>query len=188
MAVNETRVTMFGYAGKDPVPIGLSGNTPICSFRLGSTPAYYDPSKQAWKNRHTTWVTVKAFRALAEHVLRSVHKGDPVLVTGQLITETWIKDGEEHSALTLQADGVGHDLNQGVDVFSRIRRTGDRSDLHPAVVGGPGPDAEGDRDALSPCQGGPLLPVEGDAGAAASGQVRDGPGKENASAMMADAF
>lgn len=122
MAVNETRILMFGFVGKDPIRIGQPGSTPICSFRLGSTPGYFDGGKGTWVRRPTTWVTVKAFRTLAMNLLQSLHRGDPVMVTGSLVTEEWTtKDGQSHSSLVLEADGVGHDLNLGQGTFARVR-------------------------------------------------------------------
>lgn len=56
------------------------------------------------------------------NLLQSLHRGDPVMVTGSLITEEWTtKDGQSHSSLVLEADGVGHDLNLGQDTFTRVR-------------------------------------------------------------------
>ena len=121
MAANESKVSMFGFVGKAPVRIGQPESAPVCTFRLGSTPAYYDAAKGAWVRRPTTWITVKAFRNLAVNLFRSLHKGDPVMVTGSLVTEEWTKEGQLHSSLVLEADGVGHDLNLGQGVFTRVK-------------------------------------------------------------------
>ena len=87
----------------------------------GSTPAYYDAAAGVWKRKSTTWLTVKAFRTLAVNALACLHKGDPVMVTGSLVTEEWTTDGQPHSSLVLIADGIGHDLARGQDTFTRIR-------------------------------------------------------------------
>lgn len=121
MAANESRVLMFGFVGKDPTRIGQPGSTPVCSFRLGSTPAYYDTARGVWTRRPTTWITVKAFRSLAMNLLQSLHKGDPVMVSGGLVTEEWTSGGQPHSTMVLEADGVGHDLNLGQGSFIRIK-------------------------------------------------------------------
>ena len=42
-----------------------------------------------WVDGETTWYTVTAWRALADHVRDSVLKGDAVIVHGRLRTETW---------------------------------------------------------------------------------------------------
>ena len=121
MSINEIKTTVFGFMGTQPARLGQPGATPVCSFRLGSTPAYYDAAAGVWKRKSTTWLTVKAFRTLAVNALACLHKGDPVMVTGSLVTEEWTSDGQPHSSLVLVADGIGHDLARGQDTFTRIR-------------------------------------------------------------------
>ena len=77
-------VTIVGYVGSEPAIFDKAKGA-ICSFRLGCTRGYYDAA-HVWRSFPTTWITVKTFRRLAEHVHRSVRKGDPVIVTGQLNT------------------------------------------------------------------------------------------------------
>ena len=126
MSINEIKTTVFGFMGTQPTRLGQPGSTPVCSFRLGSTPAYYDTAAGVWKRKSTTWLTVKAFRTLAVNALACLHKGDPVIVSGSLVTEEWTSDGQPHSSLVLVADGIGHDLARGQDTFTRIR-SGDAS-------------------------------------------------------------
>lgn len=121
MSINEIKTTVLGFMGTQPARLGQPGTTPVCTFRLGSTPAYYDAAAGVWKRKSTTWLTVKAFRALAINALACLHKGDPVMVTGSLVTEEWTSDGQMHSSLVLVADGIGHDLAHGQDTFTRIR-------------------------------------------------------------------
>ena len=135
MAINEIKTTVFGFMGTQPTRLGQPGSTPVCSFRLGSTPAHYDAAAGVWKRKSTTWLTVKAFRTLAVNALACLHKGDPVMVTGSLVTEEWTSDGQPHSSLVLVADGIGHDLARGQDTFTRIR-----SDTAPIDEGADGPD------------------------------------------------
>ncbi len=121
MSINEIKTTVFGFMGTQPSRLGQPGATPVCSFRLGSTPAYYDAAAGAWKRKPTTWLTVKAFKTLAVNALACLHKGDPVMVSGSLVTEEWTSDGQPHSSLVLVADGIGHDLARGQDAFTRIQ-------------------------------------------------------------------
>ena len=113
-------VTIVGYVGNDPALFG-KGRSVLCSFRLGCTRGYYD-AERVWHSFPTTWVTVKTFRRLAEHVHRSVRKGDPVIVAGQLNTEMWTQDNTERSRLVVEASSVGHDLNGGTAMFHKTER------------------------------------------------------------------
>lgn len=186
MAANESKVSMFGFVGKAPVRIGQPESAPVCTFRLGSTPAYYDAAKGAWIRRPTTWITVKAFRNLAVNLFHSLHKGDPVMVTGSLVTEEWTKEGQLHSALVLEADGVGHDLNLGQGAFTRVKPEevdspgrkdpwDDRADL------GAG-NTRDDSEALGAGTGGGGSPGQGMAGSDTANE------KAKASTQPVDAF
>lgn len=119
-------ITIVGYVGNEPAIFSKAKGT-ICSFRLGCTRGYYDAS-HVWHSFPTTWLTVKTFRRLAENVHRSVRKGDPVIVTGQLNTEVWTQDNAERSRLVVEASSVGHDLNGGAVIFQKSGRTASRPD------------------------------------------------------------
>ena len=135
MSINEIKTTVFGFMGTQPARLGQPGATPVCSFRLGSTPAYYDAAARVWKRKSTTWLTVKAFRTLAVNALACLHKGDPVIVSGSLVTEEWTSDGQSHNSLVLVADSIGHDLARGQDTFTKIQ-----SGAGPVDEGAAGPD------------------------------------------------
>ena len=110
-------VTVNGNLGSDPRSLG-NGNTPICSFSLGVTDGYFNRQSGQWVSRPTTWLRVKAFRLLAANIMASLHKGDPVIITGQIGTETWQNsNGDEQSTMVITATNVGHDLAMGRSVF-----------------------------------------------------------------------
>nr|NLI51160.1 single-stranded DNA-binding protein [Propionibacterium sp.] len=88
-------------------------------FRLASTRRQRGQDGQ-WGDVGTTFVTVVAWRALADGIWASVTKGDPVIVSGRLATDQWVdRNGELQSRLTLAADAVGHDLTRGRTRFSK---------------------------------------------------------------------
>jgi len=88
-------------------------------FRLASTRRQRGQDGQ-WGDVGTTFVTVVAWRALADGIWASVAKGDPVIVSGRLATDQWVdKNGELQSRLTLAADAVGHDLSRGRTRFAK---------------------------------------------------------------------
>ncbi|MFL6047264.1 MAG: single-stranded DNA-binding protein [Propionibacteriaceae bacterium] len=113
----EAQVHITGYAGTE---VESRGNGTVSTFRLACTPRIR--TKSGWSDGNTTWIEVACFRTLAQHVAKSVHKGDPVLVVGKLRTNVWEKDGQTHERLVLEADMVGHDLNRGTSVFQRAPR------------------------------------------------------------------
>ena len=110
-----------GFVAAEPVAFGQAQGLQACSFRLGCTRRYYSSATQTWNEHPTTWITVKAFRSLASNVRLSVRKGDPVIVTGVLNTETWQHDGTNRSRIVIEATSIGHDLALGVSNFQRTK-------------------------------------------------------------------
>lgn len=110
-------VTVVGWAATKPREI--TGRVPFTSFRVATTPRYYDNSRGAWTDGHTEWLTVKVFRDVALNVAASVNKGDPVVVHGRLRTEEWEGENGPRSGLVLEASALGHDLTRGRAVFAR---------------------------------------------------------------------
>ena len=114
-------ITINGFVAADPVSFGQAQGIEACSFRLGCTRRHYNSTKGEWIEHPTTWMTVKAFRSLATNIRFSVHKGDPVVVTGVLNTENWQHDGTSRSRIVVEAAAVGHDLALGVSSFQRTK-------------------------------------------------------------------
>ena len=113
-----------------------NNTVPVASFRLAHTPRVRRNGE--WGDAPTTWITVTCFRALAENVKASLHKGHPVVVAGRLRTNVWSKDGTTYERLTLEATTVGHDLTRGTATFFRATTEGsveDREDSLREVLG-----------------------------------------------------
>ncbi|WEV47304.1 single-stranded DNA-binding protein [Bifidobacterium sp. ESL0690] len=117
-------VTISGFMGADPQSFGKEGGPAAVSFRIGCTTRYFNPAVNEWRDRPTTWIAVKVFRQLAENVYSSLHKGDPVIATGNLATEEWTRDGTKHSKIVMEATSVGHDLSFGTSTFRRVKLSG----------------------------------------------------------------
>ena len=72
-----------------------------------------------WRDGIPVLHNVSAFRALAENVARSMKKGDPVTVTGDLEFRSYEKDGAQHEARRIVAEVVGLDLRFGTTSYER---------------------------------------------------------------------
>jgi single-strand DNA-binding protein len=115
----DAHVHLTGNVGGD---VEYRNNTlPVASFRLACTPRIRKAGE--WVDGPTTWLTVTAFRSLAENLAGSLRRGDPVLVSGRLRTNVWNRDGVEHERLVLEATSAGHDLTWGTSAFRRAART-----------------------------------------------------------------
>jgi len=123
--MNDLTVTVAGWVATEPKSnVGPTG-VRVTSFRLASTSRYFDRDKGEWVDGRTEWFTVRTFRSGAITVLNSIHKGQPVLVTGRFRTSDWESDAGTRTDLNIDAASVGHDLTRGTATFHR--GTGDES-------------------------------------------------------------
>jgi single-strand DNA-binding protein len=119
-SMQETVVTLHGWVGND-VTLRKVNDSSVANFRLASTPRVKRKGK--WQDGDTTWFTVTAWRALADNITDSVHKGDAVIVHGRLRSEIWQReDGQRSTTLVVEATLVGHDLCRGTSAFVRATR------------------------------------------------------------------
>ncbi|MET0449782.1 MAG: single-stranded DNA-binding protein [Aeromicrobium sp.] len=115
-------LTFHGHVGTE-VALREGAAVPWIMFRVASTPSVWDQASRSWRDLPTTWMTVKAFRQLAQNAADSLSIGDPVVVTGRLRTETWSsKEGEARESLVLEATLIAHDLTRGVTRFRKVDR------------------------------------------------------------------
>ena len=121
--MNETRVVLCGNVASDVRRLRTDADVTMAKFRLAVTKRRRDQSTGEFEDLHTSFYSVTAFRSLAENVLASVGKGDPVVVTGELrVGEYVTKDGEPRLSIDVDASAVGHDLSRGRTRFSRMSR------------------------------------------------------------------
>jgi single-strand DNA-binding protein len=119
---NDTVLTFHGHVGT-PVEVREGSAVPWVLFRVASTPSQWDQATRAWRDLPTTWLSVKAFRQLAQNAADSLQVGDPVVVIGRLRTETWTtKEGEARESLVVEASLIAHDLSRGVTRFRKVDR------------------------------------------------------------------
>ena len=162
MAGQQGTITLTGNLGMDPVGFSRDPNNPACSFNVGVSSGYFDQSSQSWRSRETVWIKIRAYRALAANVMRSLHKGDAVVVTGALRMDRWAKDGMNRTAIVMDASAIGHDLSYGTSVFSRSNRV--QGGSGGANGNGDGPYADGYADGRGGANGAGVDPfVQGDA-------------------------
>ena len=124
--MNEPFITLSGNVAAAPT-LRMAAGTPVTSFRVGATPRRYDKATDTWTDAETLWFTVTAWRALAEHCVTSIAKGDKVVVAGRLSQSTWKpEDGSAPRAgLEVDAASVGLDLSRSSALSAR-RSNGSR--------------------------------------------------------------
>ncbi|NYG56539.1 single-stranded DNA-binding protein [Nocardioides perillae] len=117
--MHEPEITLRGWLGSDVTVTETSGG-PLASFRVGCTPRRR--REGGWEDLPSVWFTVKAWAHLARNAADSLRQGDPVVVQGRLVAESWRRDdGTRASRHVVVADAVGHDLVHGAGSFTRRR-------------------------------------------------------------------
>ncbi|MDR0433259.1 MAG: single-stranded DNA-binding protein [Bifidobacteriaceae bacterium] len=112
---NPIEVTVRGRLAAEPVLLTSASGIQFTRFRLASTPRIHDRALGTWSDGQTEWLTVTVFgKQFALNVARSLHKGQPVVVSGFFTTGAWTdKEGRPRTELRILARTVGHDLFWG---------------------------------------------------------------------------
>ncbi|MCB5911046.1 single-stranded DNA-binding protein [Streptomyces pinistramenti] len=149
--MNDTLVTLVGNAATAVEHRQTAAGVAVARFRLAATPRRWDKARERWTDGETSFYTVRAWRALADHVAASVAVGEPLLVQGRLR----LREGEQPPerggarwfAAEVDALAIGHDLSRGTAAFRRSPRG--RTDQVPIqqAQGGRVSEAEGIPDA-----------------------------------------
>ena len=109
--MNETTLTMAGNLVADPELRYTPTGAAVVNFRIASTARY--KGENGWQDGDTLFMSVTAWRDLAENVAESAQRGTRVIVTGRVKQRTY--DGREGGKVTvyeLEAADVGISLQR----------------------------------------------------------------------------
>ena len=111
-------ISIVGNVATDPrrnTPNGVA----ITSFRLAVSQRRLDKATGEWVDGATNWYSVSAFRALGDHALHSIKKGDRVFVSGRLRIRDWTAGEKSGTSAEVEAESLGHDLLWGTTTFTK---------------------------------------------------------------------
>lgn len=99
-------VTVIGHLGRDPEMKYTSSGVAVTSFSVATSRKWTDAAGAAQEK--TTWFRVSAWRKLAETCNQYLHKGQLVMVEGEIDASAYTpKDGgEPRATLELRANTV----------------------------------------------------------------------------------
>lgn len=118
--MNETMITIVGNVISEVKPRRTADGVKLVSFRVASNERRFDRTTEQWVDGDRLYVTVTCWRKLAQNVLVSLMKGDPVIVMGRLYTRGYEVEGNKRSVTELEAHAVGPDLTR---CFTELRRS-----------------------------------------------------------------
>ncbi|MFH8347019.1 single-stranded DNA-binding protein [Streptomyces sp. NPDC018045] len=123
----ETMVTLVGNAATAVEHRQTTTGASAVRFRLATSARRWDKERGCWVDGDTSFYTVRAWRALADHVAASVSRGEPLVVHGRM--RVWDRElpeekgGQRRVSVEVDAVAVGHDLSRGTSAFRRTNRT-----------------------------------------------------------------
>lgn len=117
------RVDIDGRMAGDPELRFLPSGVAVANFRVATSDRKREGDQ--WVDGPPTFISVTCWREMAENVAESLHRGDPVFVSGKLEERTWNdREGAEQRRLEVTADVVGPSLRWCSARVSRPQRSG----------------------------------------------------------------
>ncbi|MGW4950633.1 single-stranded DNA-binding protein [Streptomyces parvulus] len=98
-------MTGVGRLVEDPELRFTQSSKAVATVRLAFNSRRLNPQTNQWEDGDVFWIRGTLWEKLAENAAASLEKGMEVIVTGELRTESWEKDGQKHSqpALTIRS-------------------------------------------------------------------------------------
>lgn len=134
--MNETYTTLVGNVVSDVKQRRTMEGIKVVHFRVASNERRFDRSTGEWTDGEQLFVNVTCWRRVANGVVASLNKGDPLLVTGRLYTRNYEHEGQRRVSVELDAQAVGPDLARCTAEVRRNQSAAEQAgDSGVAVVG-----------------------------------------------------
>ena len=119
--MNSTLVTFAGHLADVPELRFTPSGRPVAKVRVAVNTRYQN-GDGTWVDGTTSWHTVQAWGALAEHLAESVAKGDRILVHGRLEQRQYLAEtGETRTSWEVTAEEIGLSLRHTAAETTKAR-------------------------------------------------------------------
>lgn len=139
--MSKLTVPVWGNVASEPMHVVGPNGTPRTTFRLAHTARKRQPDG-SYANGVTSFFNVTCFGYVALNVAASVHRGDPVVLFGEMVVREWSEGTRSGREVDLIALHIGPNLRWGRARFERPSRAGsddqaadDRAAVDGAAVG-----------------------------------------------------
>lgn len=138
-------ITVVGNVASEPkLEVGEDGAA-RCYFRLASSERRQDRESKEWVDHATTFYSITVWRDMADNVVKTLRKGDRVVLAGRFRQRDWTaKDGTPGSSLEVDVDVIGPDLRWRAASIDRTQRVKVAADPGDASTESPVDDARWD--------------------------------------------
>lgn len=140
VSMNAATLTLVGNIASEPEVRTVASGIEVTNFRLAASDRRLDQSTGEWVDTSTVFLKVTCWRGMASNVKASLHKGDPVVVTGRLQSHTYVRDEQQRTSFEVDAYAIGPNLARGVAIFHRIPVA--QRHAQPAPPPAPAPEVE----------------------------------------------
>ncbi|MFJ3867886.1 single-stranded DNA-binding protein [Streptomyces nigra] len=116
----ETVITVQGNLVDDPELKFTPAGHAVAKFRIASTPRTFDKSTNEWRDGETLFLTVSAWRRLAENVVETLHRGDRAVVVGALKQRSYEdREGVKRTVYEMDAEDVAASLKNATAAVTK---------------------------------------------------------------------
>ncbi|MFP1698274.1 single-stranded DNA-binding protein [Gardnerella vaginalis] len=114
-----------GNLTKDPVVSTTPNGITVVNFTIAATTRALDKQTSQYKDTGTVFMRCTAWRALAEHVAKSLTKGMRVIAYGKLEQSTYeAEDGSHHTSIKLSVEDIGASMRFATAQITQIKQQG----------------------------------------------------------------
>lgn len=111
MALPIVTITEATLVADPELRYGQSGAA-VVNFRVASNSRRKNESTGQWEDGDTTFLSVSAFRGLAENIASEFSKGQKISVTGRLKQRDVEKDGQKRTYYDVNAESVSRPVSR----------------------------------------------------------------------------
>lgn len=121
----DTQITIVGNLVEDPNLRFTSSGQAVASFRIASTPRFFDRQSNDWKDGESLFLTCNVWRQAAENCAESLQRGMRVIVQGRLKQRSYeTREGEKRTVFEVEVDEVGPSLRNATAKVNKTQRQG----------------------------------------------------------------
>ncbi|HEY8373737.1 MAG TPA: single-stranded DNA-binding protein [Pseudonocardiaceae bacterium] len=118
-------MTLVGNLVEDPNLRFTPSGQAVATFRVASTPRFYDRQSGEWKDGEALFLTCNVWRQAAENVAESLTRGMRVIVQGRLRQRSYeTREGERRTVYEVEVDEVGPSLRNATAKVNKTQRQG----------------------------------------------------------------
>lgn len=133
MSLSEPLTVISGNLTGDPEMRYTATGIACVNFSVAHNTRTRNSLTGEWEDGTTVFMRCVAWRDLAENMVQSVRRGDPVLVVGRIRQRIWQdKSGKDQRATEIHADTVAVPMDRRVLRLTKVTRESATPDTAPA--------------------------------------------------------